>query len=126
MQAFILNEGFKMQDIKNWNKLTDYEQYLSSKMIEHLESGGGLFMVSSGISKSGISAKFMVFLILENQNVLFDFSIIQKLEGNKTSGAKAFKINAYGSDRGLEVLRKIKKAFNIKNQMQNYNCYYAD
>lgn len=115
-----------MQNIKNWNKLTDYEQYLSSKMIEHLENGGELFMVCSGISKNGMSAKYMVFLILENKNVLFDCSIIQKLEGNKTSGAKAFKINACGFDRGLEVLRKIKKALNIKNQKQNYNCYYAD
>lgn len=126
MQAFTF-EGFKMQNsIKNWEKLTGHEQYLCSKMIEHLESDGELFMVCNGISKSGMSAKFLVFLILENKNVLFDFSIIQKLEGKKTSGAKAFKINGCGFDRGLEVLRKIKESLNIKNQMQNYNCYYGD
>lgn len=115
-----------MKNIKNWEKLTESEQYLATQMIEHLENGGELFMVCKGITKSGMSAKFMVFLILNNQNVLFDFSIIQKLEGKKTSGAKAFKINGCGFDRGFEVLRRIKESLNIKNQKQNYNCYYGD
>lgn len=115
-----------MENIKNWEKLTDYERDLAMEMVKYLENGGELFMVCTNISKNGMTSRFMVFLTVGDKNILFKYSIIQKLKNLKTSGAKTFKINGCGIDRGLEVLEVIKDTLNIKNKQQNYSCYYED
>lgn len=115
-----------MQDIKNWDKLDSTGQYLAAEMIDFLENDGELFMVCNKISRNGMYASFFSFLTIKNKNILFDCSIIEVLLGKKITGRKAFKIKGCGYDRALEVLFLFKRALNIKNQKQNYNCYYAD